>query len=150
MGSCAGHYILGVGALLNMKKKRSSTGWAQVLAASAQFRGLIVRSPRADSEFYTILEPPPPGPHMGGCQNDGPFLGTLTIRCRTMKGTIILTTAHMYAQPLSNRPSPLVYAYCPNTKLQHGGTKSAPMPTFCPNNVRDLKISKSGLGDMLY
>ena len=32
----------------------------------------------------------------GGCQNSGPFLGTLNIRCRiiigTQKGTIILTT----------------------------------------------------------
>ena len=32
---------------------------------------------------------------MGGCQNYGPFLGTLNIRCRilirTQKGTIILT-----------------------------------------------------------
>ena len=31
---------------------------------------------------------------MGGCQKDGPFLGTLNIRCRiimgTQKGTIIL------------------------------------------------------------
>ena len=36
--------------------------------------------------------------HLGGCQNDGPFLGTLTIRCRMLiriqKGTIILTTTH--------------------------------------------------------
>ena len=36
---------------------------------------------------------------MGGCQNYGPFLGTLSIRCRTIpgtqKGTIILTTTHM-------------------------------------------------------
>ena len=36
---------------------------------------------------------------MGGCQNYGPFLGTLNIRCRillrTHKGTIILTTTHM-------------------------------------------------------
>ena len=36
---------------------------------------------------------------MGGCQNDGSFLGTLNIRCRiiigTQKGTIILTTTHM-------------------------------------------------------
>ena len=33
----------------------------------------------------------------GGCQNYGPLLGTLVIRCRiiigTQKGTIILTTA---------------------------------------------------------
>ena len=36
---------------------------------------------------------------MGGCQNSGPFLGTLNIRCRIIigiqKGTIILTTTHM-------------------------------------------------------
>ena len=36
---------------------------------------------------------------MGGCQNYGPFLGTLNIRCRIIigiqKGTIILTTTHM-------------------------------------------------------
>ena len=38
-------------------------------------------------------------PHMGGCQNYGPFLGTLNIRDRiiigTQKGTIILTTNHI-------------------------------------------------------
>ena len=38
--------------------------------------------------------------YMGGCQNYGPFLGTLNIRGRiiigTQKGTIILTTSHMY------------------------------------------------------
>ena len=37
--------------------------------------------------------------HLGGCQNDGPFLGTLNIRCRIIigiqKGTIILTTTHL-------------------------------------------------------
>ena len=37
--------------------------------------------------------------NMGSCQNYGPFLGTLNIRCRiiirTQKGTIILTTTHM-------------------------------------------------------
>ena len=36
---------------------------------------------------------------MGGCQNYGPFLGTLNIRCRIIigvqKGTIILATTHM-------------------------------------------------------
>ena len=36
---------------------------------------------------------------MGGCQNYGPFLGTLNIRCRiiigTQKGTIISTTTQM-------------------------------------------------------
>ena len=37
---------------------------------------------------------------MGGCQNYGPFLGTLNIRCRIIigiqKGTIILTTTHIF------------------------------------------------------
>ena len=37
--------------------------------------------------------------YMGGCQNCGPFLGTLNIRGRitigTQKGTIILTTNHI-------------------------------------------------------
>ena len=36
---------------------------------------------------------------MGGCQNYGPFLGTLNIRCRILlgiqKGTVILTTIHV-------------------------------------------------------
>ena len=39
--------------------------------------------------------------NMGGCQNYGPFLGTPNIKCRTIlgtqKGTIILTTTHVYA-----------------------------------------------------
>ena len=38
--------------------------------------------------------------YMGGCQNYSPFLGTLNIRCRiimgTQKGTINLTTTHIY------------------------------------------------------
>ena len=37
--------------------------------------------------------------HLGSCQNYGPFLGTLNIRCRTIirtqKGTIILRTTHL-------------------------------------------------------
>ena len=43
----------------------------------------------------------PKSRHMGGCQNYGPFLGTLNTRCRIItgiqKGTIIiiLTTTHM-------------------------------------------------------
>ena len=36
---------------------------------------------------------------MGGCQNHGPFLGTLDVRCRIkigiQKETIILTTTHI-------------------------------------------------------
>ena len=36
--------------------------------------------------------------NLGGCQNYGPFLGTLNIRCRIMIGTqkgMILTTTHL-------------------------------------------------------
>ena len=37
--------------------------------------------------------------HEGGCQNYGPFLGTLDIRCRIItgiqNGPIILTTTHV-------------------------------------------------------
>ena len=37
--------------------------------------------------------------YIDGCQNYGPFLGTLNIRCRILignpKGTIILTTTHI-------------------------------------------------------
>ena len=49
-------------------------------------------------------------PHMGGCQNYSPFLGTLNTRCRkgSKKGTIILTTTHI---PL----------YEPESKLLEGG-----------------------------
>ena len=43
------------------------------------------------------------GSDIGGCQNYGPFLGTLNIRCRIIigiqKGTIILTTTHMRSVP---------------------------------------------------
>ena len=44
--------------------------------------------------------------HMGGCQNYGPFLGTLNNRCRiiigTQKGAIILTTTHMCLIPAAD------------------------------------------------
>ena len=47
--------------------------------------------------------------HVCGCQNYGPFLGTLNIRCRIIigiqKGTIILTTAHV----------------CKMLEMEHGG-----------------------------
>ena len=48
-----------------------------------------------ETEFFTLLHTD----NMGGCQNCGPFLGTLNIRCRTIIGvqkrTIILTTTHI-------------------------------------------------------
>ena len=49
--------------------------------------------------------------HMGGCQNYGPFWGTLIIKCRTIlgtqKGTLILTTTHI--SNLYSRHYPLDY-----------------------------------------
>ena len=47
--------------------------------------------------------------YMCGCQNYGPFLGTLNIRCRiiigTQKGTIILTTNHILGNQMGSRGS---------------------------------------------
>ena len=46
---------------------------------------------------------------MGGCQNYGPFLGTLNIRCRIIVGiqkrTILLTTTHIGSQSLFRAPA---------------------------------------------
>ena len=39
---------------------------------------------------------------LGGCQNSGPFLGTLNTRCRIIigiqKGTVMLTTTHIHPE----------------------------------------------------
>ena len=47
--------------------------------------------------------------YMGGCQNYGPFSGTLNIRCRIrigiQKGTLILTTTHITYIGVSRTPS---------------------------------------------
>ena len=47
--------------------------------------------------------------HLGACQNYGPFLGTLNIRCRiiigTQKGTIILTSTHLNFEPPPPSPA---------------------------------------------
>ena len=52
--------------------------------------------------------PNPLRPHMGGCQNQGPLLGTLNTRCRTIlrtqKETLILTTTHMNSWPEIRKP----------------------------------------------
>ena len=54
---------------------------------------------------------------MGGCQNYGPFLGTLNIRCRTIigtqKGTIILITTHMKVPSPSQQVSLGLRAFFP-------------------------------------
>ena len=52
------------------------------------------------------------GVYVGGCQNYGPLLGTLNVRCRTIqgtqKGTIILTTTHVRI-----RAHIVQYSMCP-------------------------------------
>ena len=46
--------------------------------------------------------------YMGGCQNWGPFLGTLNNRCRiqtmSQKGTLILTTTHIFTFLILSQP----------------------------------------------
>ena len=46
--------------------------------------------------------------HLGSCQNYGPFLGTLNIRCRiiirTQKGTLFLTTTDLDPEPPTLNP----------------------------------------------
>ena len=63
----------------------------------------------ASQERFVAVEPAScnrtiVGLHMGGCQNQGYFLGTLNMRCRivlrTQKGTLILTTTHMLCKDL--------------------------------------------------
>ena len=55
--------------------------------------------------------------YMGGCQNYGPFLGTLNIRCRTIlrtpKGTIILTTTHMPTSTVHQTSAALKVLFLP-------------------------------------
>ena len=65
---------------------------------------------------------------LGGCQNYGPFLGTLNNRCRiivgTQKGTIILTTTQMYFEVLvlvlrsSFWDEPFAYRICRSLVLR--------------------------------
>ena len=56
---------------------------------------------------------------MGGCQNYGPFLGTLNFRCLILigiqNGTIILTTTHKYVYIYIytvQKPSTLAPQHC--------------------------------------
>ena len=62
-------------------------------------------------------------PYMGGCQNYGPFLGTLNGRCRIMvripKGTLISTTTHILVRtsavcglPESHSQGPRMISSC--------------------------------------
>ena len=52
---------------------------------------------------------------MGGCQDYGPFLGTLGIRCRTIlgtqKGTIILTPTQIPLRASKLQPSKQCWAF---------------------------------------
>ena len=64
-----------------------------------QVFGTVANSGPDLSELYPLIIVPIVLPYMGGCQNYGPLLGTLSIRCRIIigiqKGTIILTTIHI-------------------------------------------------------
>ena len=69
--------------------------------------------------------------HMGGYQNYGPFLGTLNIRGRiiigTQKGTIILTTSHMWLQreaffPRDTASDPACPQRCSSLQVGTGGS----------------------------
>ena len=61
---------------------------------------------------------------MSGCQNDGPFLGTLNIRCRimvgTQRGTIILTTSHISCSKYLG-PRPLIQIEVLGLRVQGSG-----------------------------
>ena len=60
---------------------------------------------------------------MGGCQNRGPCLGTLNIRCRsiigTQKGTIILTTTQILRMTMMASRLPVVF-YNRNSRADIG------------------------------
>ena len=93
-----------------------------------------------------------PNLYMGTCQNYGPFLGTINIRCRiiisTQKGTLILTTTHKNHRKLLNlRPrrfqakASIIQAYLLNLyttppKNSHTRCKTPvemiEASTFCP------------------
>ena len=53
--------------------------------------------------------------YLGGCQNYGPFWGTLNIRCRTIigtqKGTINLTASHLHQQCTGQGPAKAAYSF---------------------------------------
>ena len=76
--------------------------------------------------------------HLGSCQNYGPFLGTLNIRCRviirTQQGTIILTTTHLAIMSLQAA----LNLKLPNRKLPN------PIPTCNPIDIHteELDFSK--------
>ena len=67
-----------------------------ILTAPAQNFGSF---PEAEKDVTRRLIMKAPHTHMCGCQNYGPFLGTLNIRCRILvgiqKGARILTTTHI-------------------------------------------------------
>ena len=72
-------------------------GWQDVAPSDPRCvlraRGLGQRALQPHASPYR------PGNNVGGCQNYGPFLGTLNIKCRItigiQKETIILTATHM-------------------------------------------------------
>ena len=73
--------------------------------------------------------------HMGGCQNDGPFWGTLNIRCRsilgTQKGSIILTTTHIFGRITTSLLSPDPKPSSRTQKNVHPGAPEQVDTRFC-------------------
>ena len=75
---------------------------------------------------------------MGGCQNYGPFLGTLNIRCRTImatqKGTIMLTIPHMVGKVDVRAEMQSIVR--PNTKNPIPTSMARPVSTPCRGGLR--------------
>ena len=89
-----------------------------------------VCSTNCESPYDILSDGPASLQQMGGCQNYGPFLGTLNIRyriiIRTQKGTLILTTTQMYSDVV-------------------GGTASGarnPPPALCPEASKPQKFKR--------
>ena len=98
---------------------------------------------------------------MGGCQNYGPFLGTLNIRDRfiigTQKRTIILTTTHIYiytyifSQPNTN---PRFLRWGPVQAQEAAGGQAVQASLFVAleglwGKVRDYISTPPGFKDLI-
>ena len=70
--------------------------------------------------------------YMGQCQNYGPFLGTLNIRCRIIigipKGTIILTTTHIHVSHVPGEDQKDVADPVPTSAEAHAPSRGPVRP----------------------